>query len=410
MCRGGDAFFQKRHSPPCKTLLHKKVKNKYNNTMGKLTVTIVCDVSGRDINGTSIAAQNLIDGLKRDGHNVRVLCCDETRRGEDGYYVCPRRSFGIFNGYVRHVGITLAKPDMTVVRAALDGADIAHCMLPFALSKATVRIAREMGIPVTAGFHCQAENFTSHFHLMNSRIARRLTYKYFYKKFYKDVACVHYPSQLIRDIFEGATEPTNGRVISNGVDEKFYPAAVSADDGRFIIFCSGRYSREKRQDLLIKAVGRSKYKDRIRLILAGKGALDKKYKRMVRRRGLTGVTMRFFDRDEMADALRGASLYVHTASAELEGIAVLEAVGSGLPILVSDSDNAAPRLLARDERNLFSAKSAKDLSRKIDYWIEHPKELAECAEYYSTNGAPKKDECIKQLEEMLINVSGAGAE
>lgn len=33
----------------------------------------------------------------------------------------------------------------------------------------------------------------------------------------------------------------------------------------------GRLSREKRQDLIIKAIGESKYNDKIQLVLCGKG-------------------------------------------------------------------------------------------------------------------------------------------
>ena len=40
----------------------------------------------------------------------------------------------------------------------------------------------------------------------------------------------------------------------------------------------GRYSNEKRQDVLIDAISKSKYADKIQLVLAGKGPEEKKYK------------------------------------------------------------------------------------------------------------------------------------
>lgn len=381
----------------------------YNNIVEKLTVTLVCDVPGGNTNGTSVATVNLIESLREKGHTVRVLCCDESMRGKDGYYVCPERRFGVFGGYVRHVGVTLASPDEQTIRAALCGADIAHCMLPFALSKTTLRIAHEMGIPVTAGFHCQAENFTSHLHLSHSRTAQRLTYRHFYNKFYRDVDCVHYPSQFIRDVFENATSPTKGIVISNGVGDEFFPHETARPEeakGKFVILSTGRYSREKCQNLLIEAVGKSRHKKDIRLVLAGSGALDVKYKKLAERYGIDDIVMRFFGRKELIDLLGYTDLYVHAADAELEGIAVLEAIKSGLPIVVSDSVNGAPKLLARDGRNLFSSHSADDLANKIDYWIEHPAERKECAHYYATgNIAASKKECMDKMERMLMEVA-----
>ena len=47
-----------------------------------MKITIVCDVLGEPNNGTSIAAYNLINTLKNKGHDVKVLCPDELKKGE----------------------------------------------------------------------------------------------------------------------------------------------------------------------------------------------------------------------------------------------------------------------------------------------------------------------------------------
>ena len=44
-----------------------------------MKITIVCDVLGKENNGTTIAAMNLIRYLREHGHEVRVLCCDQDR-------------------------------------------------------------------------------------------------------------------------------------------------------------------------------------------------------------------------------------------------------------------------------------------------------------------------------------------
>ena len=66
-------------------------------------------------------------------------------------------------------------------------------MLPFALGRAALKYAKELGIPVSMGFHCQAENFTAHFgiedsitnaiaSLMQSTIQQNLLDKHLKKK------------------------------------------------------------------------------------------------------------------------------------------------------------------------------------------------------------------------------------
>lgn len=44
-----------------------------------MKITIVCDVLGKENNGTTIAAMNRIRYLREHGHEVRVLCCDQDR-------------------------------------------------------------------------------------------------------------------------------------------------------------------------------------------------------------------------------------------------------------------------------------------------------------------------------------------
>lgn len=373
-----------------------------------MRVTIVCDVLGEENNGTTVTTMNLVRSLKKKGHTVNILCSDVDKMGKEGFFVCPTRSFGPFNGYVRHVGVSLSKPSPAVVRAAVESADIVHCMLPFALTKAAVRMAIELDKPVTAGFHCQAENFTNYVFLKNCGIANWLTYRTFYKKVFGLVDCVHYPSQFIRDIFEKATAPTKGVVISNGVKDVFKPERREkplAFKDKFVILTTGRYSREKCQDVLIRAVGLSRHKDDIQLVLAGQGVCDASYSRIAEKSGIPAPVMKFFSRDELIDVLGYADLYVHPADAELEGIAVLEAIKCGKPIVVSDSKRSAPMEFARDERNLFKAGSPKDLAEKIDYWIEHPAEREECLAYYARCGAAvAADECMDKMEQLFVKV------
>ena len=50
-----------------------------------MVIVVSCDVLGKKNNGTTLAAYNLIDSLKKRGHEVRVLCSDPEKRGQDGY-------------------------------------------------------------------------------------------------------------------------------------------------------------------------------------------------------------------------------------------------------------------------------------------------------------------------------------
>ncbi len=369
-----------------------------------MKIAVVCDVLGDANNGTSIAAFNLINSLKGKGHDVRVVCPDETRSGEPGWYVVPKFNFGPLNGYVRKNGVAPAKLDREILESAISDADLIHVMLPFSLGAASARYASEHGIPLTAGFHCQAENITSHVFLKNFAPANRLAYRVLYRRLYRYCDCIHYPTQFICDVFEGVVGSTPHRIISNGVNKRFTASKnEKTGDGMFTIVFTGRYSPEKSHQVLIDAVARSKYKDRIRLVFAGTGPLRDKLKHRAEKCGINEPVMCFFGREELVRVLQNADLYVHPADIEIEAIACLEAIACGRVPVIADSPKSATRYFALTENNLFRHGDPEDLAAKIDWWLDRPEEMLKCSEEYADYSKQFDfDTCMDEMENMII--------
>ena len=376
-----------------------------------MVITVVSDVLGAENNGTTVAAMNLIRALKRKGHEVRVLCGDQDRAGQDGFYIVPKLNVGPLNGYVRKIGVSLSWPQRRIVEQALDGAEHVHIMLPFPLGIAAVKEAKRRGLPVTAGFHCQAENILAYIGMIRMRPVGKLVYRVLDRLFYRYVDAIHYPSQFIRDVFEqNIHHATNGYVISNGVRkevQKRETARPAAYDGQIVILSCGRYSHEKAQDVLLRAIPLSKHRDRIRLILAGQGPREAKYRKLAKRLPIPPV-FHLYGRDEICDVLNQCDLYVHPANMELEGIACLEAIRCGKLTIVSDSPLSATRTFAVDARCVFRHDDPQDLARVIDDWIEHPDARAACEKrYLESCAAMDQDACMDAMEQMILEVCHA---
>lgn len=375
-----------------------------------MTITVVCDVLGAENNGTTVAAMNLIRSLRAKGHAVRILCPDESRRGEEGCYIVPQLNVGPLNGYVKRNGVCIARADRDIIRAAVTGADAVHIMTPFLLANAALREAKSQGIPVTAGFHCQAENLTNHLFLMNSKWANRLTYKVFYHTMFSKVDAVHYPTEFIRNVFEDAVgAKTNGYVISNGVNSSFVrmqstrPAELQ---DKFIILFTGRYSKEKSHKVLIDAAARSKYSDRIQLIFAGDGPLREELRSYAAQRLSVQPIYSFFSRRELIDVINYSDLYVHPAEIEIEAIACLEAISCGLVPVIADSPRCATKYFALDDKNLFRVNDSDHLAQRIDYWIEHPEERKQRSEeYMGFTRQFDQESCMDRMEEMILKTA-----
>ncbi len=370
-----------------------------------MKITVVCDVLGAENNGTTIAAMNLIRAMENRGHQVTVVCSDEDKRGKEGYVIMPKLNLGPVNGYVNKNGVSLSRVNKKLLEPVIKTSDIVHIMIPFMLGAAAVKMCKKYDIPVTAGFHCQAENFTSHIFLKNNSFANQMTYLRFYRSVYRYVDAVHYPTEFIRNVFEQAVhQRTNGYVISNGVGERFKPIKTEKPprfSNKFVILFSGRYSKEKSHSVLIDAAALSKHSDKIQLIFAGDGPLKQKLKEQAKKLANMPL-MNFFPHDQMLNVLNYADLYVHPAEIEIEAIACMEALACGQVPIIADSPRSATVKFALDERNLFKNRDPEDLARKIDFFIENPDVLEEYRERYKGIVAEFSQEaCMDKMEKMF---------
>lgn len=370
-----------------------------------MKILVVADVLGQKNNGTTMAAYNLIESLKKRGHEVRVLCGDIDKMNEPGYYVCPLMNFGVFNRYMDKNDVHPAKADEFIISKAMDGVDHVHIMLPFSVGNKAAKMANERGIPITAGFHMQAENLTSHFHLMKLKNLNPTVYRVIYRKMYRYADAIHFPTKFIKDDFEKAVGPTNGYVISNGVRKTFHKKQVERPDylkDKFVILYTGRYSKEKMQKILIRAVQISKYKDKIQLVLAGDGPMRHKIEKWCEKlpnKPILGI----HPQDELIDLINCCDLYVHCAYAELESIACLEALACGLVPVINKTKRVATVNFALSRKNLFQCNNPRSLARRIEYWIEHPEERAKKSkEYEEFTKQFEFEHCMDRMEQMII--------
>jgi len=165
----------------------------------------------------------------------------------------------------------------------------------------------------------------------------------------------------------------------------FKPAPVKKPlnlSGKFIILSVGRFAPEKHQGKIITAINASAHSENIQLILLGEGPLKE---RLIETGKILPNPPLLYSlpQDKMAEYYNFSDLYVHPATVEVECMAVLEAMACGLPVLIGRSPKSATSQFALDDRSLFDADDALDLRNKIDYWIEHPKELTSAKEKYS---------------------------
>lgn len=105
----------------------------------------------------------------------------------------------------------------------------------------------------------------------------------------------------------------------------------------FILFYAAELNFNKNQDMLIHAIGRLKRKiPNIKLLLAGEGKLIEYYKKEVRRAGLNNNVEFLGYRKDIANLLKLSDLAVSASRREGLPVNIMEAMATGLPIIVTD--------------------------------------------------------------------------
>ncbi len=340
-----------------------------------MRLLVVTDQYAPMVGGVPVVTRGLATALAEHGHQVTVLAPSPGPRPGAGHDGGARVRYAASFPWPWYSGMRVARPPFRAVRDVLETAspDVVHIHSPLVLGVLAGRLAARNGVPVV---------YTNHYLPANVRTTPGGGSRALDRAFYSWVVgfanrCdyVTAPSQaalgLLRE--RGLTVPS--QVVSNGLDGRVFapgpadPAAVrryGLRPGQPVILSVGRLSGEKRVDVLIEAAGR--LRNPAQLAIAGAGPLGGKLRRQAARLGLAGrVTFLGHIPDPDLPALyRAADVFAIASEAELQSLATMEAMASGLPVVAADA--CALGELIRPDINgcLFTPGDAADLAARLD--------------------------------------------
>ncbi len=355
-----------------------------------MVITLVNDTFNMNNNGTTISAMRFAKALIKRGHTVRVVTCGDPEKsglepdsGLEMYYV-PELMLPVASRLAHRQHTLFAKPVRAVLEKAITGAEVVHIYQPWPLGSAAQRIAGKLKVPAIAAFHIQPENITYNIGLGWFPPAAHLVYFLLYLVFYRRFKHIHCPSKFIAAQLRSHGYRARLHVISNGVIPEFCPGSPrERHEGElYKILMVGRLSAEKRQDVLIRAVQKSRNAQNIQLYFAGCGPKEKQFRKMGKRLPHPPV-FGYYGQEELIRLIRSCDLYVHASDIEIEGISCIEAFSCGLTPVISDSKRSAAAQFALGPEHLFRAGSPASLAEKIDAWIGDSNRRTEAGKVYS---------------------------
>ncbi|HVY47574.1 MAG TPA: glycosyltransferase [Minicystis sp.] len=323
--------------------------------------------------GGVISAHRFVDAL-RARHDVTVIAGGPSGEGRVGL---PRFTIPPFGGVMQKMGFVFAWPSRAALEPVLRQADVLHVQFPFYLGIRACTMARELGTPVVAAAHILPENMFHNVGVHSPWLVDQ-TWRFFIRSLYGRADCVVCPTALGVEELErrGLTVPVE--IITNGIPPAFRPGPAAREpryEGRFLVLSVSRLAREKRIEVIVEAVRRSRNASRIQLVLCGHGPEEERLRRLSSTLAVP-AEIRVVEERDMPNLMRSADLLVHAADVELEGMALLEALGTGLPALVAAAPKSAASTLAIGDAFRFPAGDADALAQRIDHLVEHPDELA----------------------------------
>lgn len=330
-------------------------------------------------NGLSISTQRFVKELKNLGHDVKILSGNKNGISE---FSLDELKIPIFQKIIDKQGFSFAKIDKKIVNEAIDWADIIHLQDPFFLSSYAGKRAKQINKPCVGTFHVYPENLTSSVNLFWCKPLNNL-FMYLFKKYIYDYCSyIQCPTSHIKDRLEKYKYKSNLMVISNGIlNDEIAKSKTENNSELFKILSIGRYSKEKRQNLIFKAVNQSKYKDKIQITLAGKGPLYEKYLKLSKI--LPNKTIfKFMTQEELKNCIDESDIYIHCANVEVEGMSCMESFAKGLVPIIANSELSSTKIYALTENNIFDGNDIIDLKNKIEYFIEHKEEKIELSKKY----------------------------
>jgi len=320
------------------------------------------------ISGASISAQQTAETMARRGHQVLVIAASDREIAYHTYKenitILRLRSI---NNPLRVGQRFVLLPHLRVMNALKQfKPELIHAHEPFLMGKIALSHANRARIPVTLTTHQLPWFVASYLPAKLKPLIEKTIWAYVrisLKKYTKLIA----PTQIIGSIIEKETglKPT---VISYGLDLRTFHPPLSPDEGTVsrtrlnlpldipLLLHVGRLDIDKSVDNVIRGAAPAIRESEAHLLVVGDGCQKNRLMRLCSEMGIkrrvhfTG----YIDPAHLPEIYRMANIFVTASEIETQGIVLLEAAASGLPIVAVDATCVSE--IVHDQINGFLVK------------------------------------------------------
>jgi glycosyltransferase involved in cell wall biosynthesis len=341
-----------------------------------LSIVIGCDTFAPDVNGAARFAERLAAGLVERGHDVHVVAPNTVyRKAAPAIEVIEGQPMTVHRlpsvRWAPHDWLRFVWPwrSKHYARQVLDSVkpDVVHIQSHIVIGRGLAREARKRGIPIVATNHVMAENildFTTLPPVLDKIVVKQAWADA--KRTFGMTRAVTTPTRKAADFLEATIDIDRVIPISCGIDRRNYRPDLTPRGAHRLLFV-GRLTTEKGIDVVLRALDRLDPALDVTFDIVGSGDQRKNLEQLTAQLGLADrVTFHGHTSEEGLRALyTRASVFVIASIAELQSIATMEAMASGLPIVAADAV-ALPHLVHDGENGyLFEPGNVDELAARI---------------------------------------------
>jgi glycosyltransferase involved in cell wall biosynthesis len=353
-----------------------------------LTIVIGADTFAPELNGSATFAASLAGGMAQRGHNVHVVAPSASKNGhgvfqeEHGGEMVTVHRVRSWR-YRPHPWFRFALPwriqgeSAAIIRDVKP--DVVHFQSNIVVGRGLSKQAlKTKSIRVIATNHVIPDNlieFSLLPHFIRAPLIRWLWYDA--GKVYGRAEAMTTPTRRAADYLEAHTKLRGVLAISCGLDASLYtPDFRPRDRTKNLVMFVGRVTTEKQIDKLVSAFALLDPALNAHLEIVGGGELEDELKALAVSLGIADrVTFDSYVTTEfLREALTRATVFAMPSIAELQSIATMEALASGLPVVAANA-LALPHLV-HDGKNgyLFEPGDIEEFAARLTDVLELPED------------------------------------
>ena len=338
-----------------------------------MKILITSDMFAPTVNGVVTSTLNLIKGLEKDGHEIRILTLSNSvfEKKENNVYYMPSIPLGVIYPEAR---ILLPTAPSELIDEIVEWKpDIIHSQCEFSSFIYARMIARKTGTPIVHTYHTVYENY-AHYVGLGKKIGKKAA-RQFTNSVSKHVTTMIVPSGKMYRMLTDYKISSPLTVIPTGINtEKYLNVDASKREtlreeygikkDEFLLIYVGRLAKEKNLEEILDFLADSRLNN-LRLMIVGGGPHKEALERKCKENGIDNrvIFTGMVSPEKIEEYYTIGDVFVSASQSETQGLTYMEAMVSGLPLLCHEDECLAD--VVQNGKNGFVYTDKNDFVEKL---------------------------------------------